>query len=216
VKSVLAIVRSRGCVAALALLCLAPAARPQGGAAAPINPMTGEPEETEELRTRLARLQIQSRIETELTSIERSRQERRRVGGGEGRGTPPPGSLPGPRARGAQPLAARAQASGPAAAPIAPSPRTSAAADDGAERLLGIVRDGDVQLAITGTGTRPHTDGAVVGMAREPGHIELPHEILRPSGAARDDRAPGSDTETSLARAAERLGILVPAHDAQR
>jgi hypothetical protein len=67
---------------ALRLLPLLATALPVHAQLPDINPMTGLPDSVEALRVRLAQVQLQARIETELTSIERSRQERRRGGGG--------------------------------------------------------------------------------------------------------------------------------------
>jgi len=81
------------CLAAWATLALVakatsafaadPPALASAGAAADVNPMTGQPEQLDALRARLANLQLQTRIENELTGIARARQERRRLSGAD-------------------------------------------------------------------------------------------------------------------------------------
>jgi hypothetical protein len=198
--------------------------------AAAINPMTGEPEETEELRTRLARLQVQSRIENELTSIERSRQERRRLAVPEGRAGIP--AMAGAVAR-SMPKSAPAGRPVPGAPP---SVEEVVATPADSPRLVGVFHDGGSGFALTETsaGTRAVIapladssgegtdrtgpgaghgvgagDDAGVRLAPGPGHIELPAS----RGAESEHvQLPGSPGIPAIP-APSRLGILLPARD---
>ncbi len=132
--------------AAAAVFVVPPAAAQQAAqqatqsAGTAINPMTGEDESAEALRARLARLQIQARIESELTNIERSRQERKRLSSGEPKAEKAPVPVkPIHRAtlRPSQPLGDH-----PSPAPV----QTAVPTSD--PRLVGIVKDGDSTLAL--------------------------------------------------------------------
>jgi len=204
----------------LAIPAVAPAVAAPASVPEAINPMTGESEPAEELRARLARLQIQSRIETELTSIERSRQERRRMGGDI-----PTTGHPGPwapvRAARREPalVAPPRPSTSMSAAPL-PAPASPGPAGD-SSRLVGIVSDGTARLAISETpsGTRTAPAAATAGGTDEspsrldaaPGHIELPRE---PARAAIPPALAGALAPDGAAFA--RLGIALPAVEAPR
>ena len=158
---------------------------------------------------RLARLQIESRIEAELTSIERNRQERRRMGAGEIAVASRLRSGPDPRLR-----AGRAPLPLVAAAPGTGVPVTVAAdAAAKAPHRVGYLRDGPGETELIEQGdevsARHPPPGEAAGSdpatATAVGHIALPEgesprlaqEAMRPpaSGGA----APGTGI-LSLAR----------------
>ncbi|HEX7156657.1 MAG TPA: hypothetical protein VF229_05540, partial [Burkholderiaceae bacterium] len=93
------------------------------------------------LRMRLTHVQIQARIESELTNIERSRQERKRLSSGEPKtGMGPVMAKPARRAAAVVP----ARAAGDAV-PRTPVQVEAPSTDP---RLVGVVRDGDTTLAL--------------------------------------------------------------------
>jgi hypothetical protein len=187
-----------------------------------INPMTGEPAEAEALRQRLARLQVQSRIEAELTAIERSRQERQHLQAPESHSALPAFFAPSVRPRfptGKPPGLPVATGHAPAVSPpsqaSAPGvlPPTVPAPPAIAPRLVAIVQDGSARFALAETpaGLEPlkqdaqaseapddtfSLGGAGLHLPQAPGHIDLPRapspERPGPPAAANSILDPGT------------------------
>jgi hypothetical protein len=126
-----------------------------GEAIAPstVNPMTGTPLAVEALRRRLAEAQLQSRLEVELTNIERTRSERRRLAQTEVAPAPLAaiGANPAPEPA-SRPLRRPAQ---PARAALDDLPHASALNTAvAAPRLVGVIHDGEAWTALVDAGGR--------------------------------------------------------------
>jgi hypothetical protein len=139
------------------LLSTVPAkAQPVSGEAiAPstVNPMTGTSLAVEALRRRLAEAQLQSRLEVELTNIERTRSERHRLAQTEVAPAPLAAIVANPAPEPAsRPIRRPAQPARPARAdlPHAAVLKTAVAAP----RLVGVIQDGEVWTALIDTGGR--------------------------------------------------------------
>lgn len=200
----------------------------------PVNPVTGERLDAEALRVRLARLQVQSRIEAELTSIERSRQERQHLQSPEAR-TALPSFFPRPSSPLLPSKATMVAPKAPSAASAQVTGRDGVAADAAAispTRLVAVLQDGTIRvgLAESKAGLQqlaPRSDaqgedsfaldGRDLRLAQEPGHIELPRAPLRESrdtftpGPAPASPAAADDPLASMRAGAQRLGIMLPA-----
>jgi len=185
-----------------------------------VNPMTGEPAATEDLRMRLARLQIESRIEAELTSIERNRQERRRMGAGEIAPASRLRSGPDPR-----PRAARAPA--PLVAPASGAGVPATVATDVVPTVphrVGYLRDGAGETELIEQGdalsTRHPPPGEAPGSgpatAVAVGHIALPEgESSRMAQDAMHPLVPGGAAPgAGILSLARPPSILRPAPEA--
>jgi hypothetical protein len=163
-------------------------------AAADVNPMTATPLAVEALRRKLAEAQLQARLEAELTNIERSRSERRRIahgepanlaaaaGGGASLAAPsaaaaatPPSVSPPRRSHEARPRGEAPQAAayrGAAGAASLQAPLAAAAQFAGAPaimpRLLGVIRDGRTEAALVevqGRVVRIEADSSAAGVS---------------------------------------------------
>lgn len=118
-----------------------------------VNPMTGTPLAVEALRRRLAQAQLQSRLEVELTNIERTRSERRRLAQPEVAPAPLAAIVSNPAPQ-------------PAQRPIRrPVPPLRTALDElpraavpstvvTAPRLVGVIHDGEAWTALVDAGGR--------------------------------------------------------------
>jgi len=162
---------------------------PRASGDAAINPMTGEPEGSEALRRRLGQLQVQARIEVELTNIERSRQERRRLATGD---SAPLRPMPAPtKVARASPTAVNPVVDRPAVLRTVPPPEVE-------PRLLGTIQDSERSTAVIDVGGRAMTlarGQAAAGIAVESvatdsavlnGHIarmaSVPGRMAAPAG----------------------------------
>jgi hypothetical protein len=138
---------------------------PDAAPGSAVNPMTGESESMEQMRARLGQLQMQARMEVELTNIERSRQERRRLANTDALPVVAPAPVARPpvaHAKPAQQVASQA--------PSAPTPPPSTGPSAADPKLVGTITDNEASMALIDVGGRvltlipgQATDGVAVG-----------------------------------------------------